>query len=102
VLPSLSILAEPPVAVVDGVVDARGTRALAEAYLQFLYTPQAQELIAKHHYRPRLEAAAAAHAQRFPTLELLPIDADFGGWQKAQTVHFSDGGEFDRLASAAR
>jgi sulfate transport system substrate-binding protein len=97
VVPSLSILAEPPVAIVDQVVDRRGTRAVAEAYLQFLYSAEGQEIVAQHHYRPRDAAVAARHQDRFPKLELFTIDAAFGGWQAAQKTHFSDGGTFDQL-----
>jgi len=97
VVPSLSILAEPPVSVVDKVVDKRGTRKVAEAYLQFLYTPQGQEIAAKNHYRPRDAAVAAKHAAEFPTVNLVTIDAAFGGWQKAQRTHFADGGTFDQI-----
>ena len=96
VAPSLSILAEPPVAVVDAVVARKGTQALAEAYVQGLYADEAQEIIAKHHYRPRNAAAAARHAAKFPQLELVTI-ADFGGWKAAQARHFADGGVFDRI-----
>jgi sulfate transport system substrate-binding protein len=102
VVPSVSILAEPPVAVVDKVVDRRGTRAVAEAYLEFLYTPEGQDLVARHHYRPRSAAAQAKYAARFPRLELLTIDADFGGWANAQAKHFSDGGLFDQVVENAR
>jgi len=102
VVPSVSILAEPPVAVVDGIVDANGTRAVAQAYLEFLYSPAAQELIAKHYYRPRLAAVAEKYAARFPTTKLLTIDADFGGWQRAQATHFNDGGLFDQLFDQTR
>jgi sulfate/thiosulfate transport system substrate-binding protein len=97
VVPSISILAEPPVAVVDNVVDRKGTRALAEAYLQFLYTPQGQEIIAKHHYRPRDPEVAAKYARRFADVRLFTIDEAFGGWQKAQPTHFADGGTFDQI-----
>ncbi len=97
VVPSLSILAEPPVALVDKVVLRHGTRAVAEAYLNYLYTPEAQELIAKHHYRPRDAAVAARHAAEFPKLELVTIDAAFGGWKKAQAAHFADGAAFDQI-----
>jgi sulfate/thiosulfate transport system substrate-binding protein len=96
VVPSLSILAEPPVALVDKVVDRRGTRTVAQAYLDFLYTPEAQEIAAKHYYRPGSEAVLARHASRFPRLDLLTIDA-FGGWGAAQKRHFDDGGVFDRM-----
>lgn len=98
IAPSLSILAEPPVAVVDRNVDRRGTRAVAEAYLQHLYSPTAQALAAKHYYRPRLpEHAAAEDLARFVQTELVTIEAEFGGWQKAQTTHFAEGGVFDQL-----
>jgi sulfate/thiosulfate transport system substrate-binding protein len=96
VTPSISILAEPPVAVVDAVVDRKGTRKVAEAYLQFLYSDAGQELIAKHHYRPTDPAIAAKHADQFPKLQLVTI-ADFGGWAKAQPAHFGDGGVFDQI-----
>jgi sulfate transport system substrate-binding protein len=97
VYPSVSILAEPPVAIVDKVVDKKGTRALAEAYLKYLYTPEAQEIEAKNYYRPRDPAVAKKYESVFPKLELLTIDQDFGGWQKAQTTHFKDGGVFDAI-----
>lgn len=102
VIPSLSILAEPPVALVDKVVDQKGTRPAAEAYLKYLYTPEAQELIAKHYYRPRDPAVAARHKARFPDIAMLTIDKDFGGWAKAQKTHFADGGEFDRIFKKAK
>lgn len=103
VYPSLSILAEPPVAVVDRNVDRRGTRALAEAYLQALYAPEGQALAAKHYYRPRDAAALAAAGDRFPRLELVTIDDPaFGGWQRAQARHFDDGGLFDRIYQPGR
>lgn len=97
VVPSISILAEPPVAVVDKNVDRRGTRAPAEAYLNFLYTPEAQEIIAKNHYRPRDKNVATKHAGEFAKLELFTVDSEFGGWQAAQTKHFADGGVFDGI-----
>ncbi len=97
VVPRLSILAEPPVAVVDAIVDRRGTRAVAEAYLAYLYTEEGQELAARHHYRPRNATVAARHAGRFTKVELVTIDAVFGGWSKAQPTHFGDGGTFDQL-----
>jgi sulfate/thiosulfate-binding protein len=97
VVPSLSILAEPPVAVVDKVVDKKGTRAVAQAYLEFLYTPEGQEIAAKNYYRPRLEAVAKKHAPSFPKISLITIDDVFGGWQKAQKTHFADGGLFDQI-----
>jgi sulfate/thiosulfate-binding protein len=99
VAPSLSILAEPSVAVVDGVVDKKGTRAAAEAYLRFLYTPQGQELAAKHHYRPRDVEVAKRFASAFPALTLFTI-ADLGGWEAAQRRHFDDGGVFDQVSVA--
>jgi len=97
VLPSLSILAEPPVTIVDSVVDKKGTRAIAQAYLEYLYGPEGQELAARNYYRPRLDAVARKHAATFPKLNLITIDAVFGGWQKAQKTHFADGGVFDRI-----
>jgi sulfate/thiosulfate-binding protein len=100
VLPSLSIVAEPPVAVVDGVVDRKGTRALAQAYLEFLYTPEGQEIAARHYYRPRLQAVARRHAGLFPKLTLVTIGEVFGGWQQAQKTHFADGGVFDQIYQA--
>jgi sulfate transport system substrate-binding protein len=96
VVPSVSILAEPPVALVDKVVDKRGTRALAESYLQFLYTPEAQEIAARFYFRPSLAEAAQRSQNRFPQLELMHIE-DFGGWTKVQKTHFSDGGVFDQI-----
>jgi len=97
VAPSLSILAEPPVAVVDKVVDKKGTRAAAQAYLQFLYSPEGQEIAAKHHYRPRDATVAAKYAGRFAAVKLFTIDEAFGGWQSAQRTHFADGGTFDQI-----
>lgn len=102
VYPPVSILAEPSVAVVDKVVDRRGSRALAEAYLQGLYTPEAQALAAQHFYRPRDEAALAAASNRFPRLEMVTVDNDFGGWAAAQKRHFDDGGSFDQAYRPAR
>ena len=99
VVPSLSIKAEPPVAVVDKVVDAKGTRKVAEAYLKFLYTPEAQKIIAKNYYRPaKPEDADAKDLARFPKLKLVSIDDPlFGGWAKTQPKHFDDGGIFDQI-----
>jgi sulfate transport system substrate-binding protein len=97
VSPSVSILAEPSVAVVDKVVDRRGTRAAAEAYLKYLYSEEGQEIAARHYYRPRLESVAAKHAAQFPKIALFTIDEAFGGWQKAQKTHFADGGTFDQI-----
>ena len=96
ITPSLSILAEPPVAVVDKVVDRKGTREVAQAYLEFLYTPEAQDIIGRHYYRPRDAAAAAKYSAKFPKIDLVTIE-DFGGWRKAQKDHFNDGGVFDRI-----
>nr|WP_311529790.1 sulfate ABC transporter substrate-binding protein [uncultured Ralstonia sp.] len=97
VVPSISILAEPPVAVVDKVTDKKGTRKAAEAYLKFLYTPQGQEIGAKNFYRPTDPTVAKKHESEFPKVKLVTIDDTFGGWQKAQKTHFADGGQFDQL-----
>jgi sulfate/thiosulfate transport system substrate-binding protein len=100
VVPSLSILAEPPVTVVDHVVDKYGTREVAEAYLEYLYSPAGQAIIAKHYYRPsQREGIDPADLERFPELELITIDEEFGGWQEAQHRHFVDGGVFDQIAT---
>lgn len=97
VTPSLSILAEPPVAIVDRVASRHGTQKVAEAYLKFLYTPEGQELAAKHYYRPRSAEVAAKHTGQFTQLKLVTVDGVFGGWQKAQKAHFADGGSFDQI-----
>jgi sulfate transport system substrate-binding protein len=97
VAPSLSILAEPPVSIVDKTVDARGTRAVATEYLKYLYSKEGQEIAAKHFYRPRDPEIAAKYAKQFPALNLVTIDAVFGGWAKAQATHFADHGTFDRI-----
>ena len=97
VYPSRSILAEPPVALVDRVVDKRGTRVVAQAYLAFLYSEQGQDIAGRDYYRPRSPAATAKYAAQFPKLNLFTIDDVFGGWRKAQTVHFADGGIFDQI-----
>lgn len=97
VSPSLSILAEPPVAVVDKVAKKRGNEAVAKAYLEFLYTPEAQKIIAQNYYRPRDKAALASATVQFTDINLITIDEIFGGWQKAQKTHFSDGGIFDQI-----
>ena len=97
VVPSMSILAEPPVAIVDKVVDRRGTRKVAEAYLQFLYSPEGQELAARHHFRPRNQAVLAKYASKFPRIRMVTIDQVFGGWAKAQVTHFADGALFDQI-----
>lgn len=102
VRPSLSILAEPPVAIVDTVVDRKGTRQLAEAYLQHLFTPEGQQLAAKYFYRPRDAAALEQYKAQFPDVQMFTIDAAFGGWQKAQADHFADGGSFDRISLGRR
>ncbi|MGH8188726.1 MAG: substrate-binding domain-containing protein, partial [Steroidobacteraceae bacterium] len=98
VVPSLSILAEPPVTVVDKVVLRRGTRELATAYLEHLYSPEGQEIIARHFYRPINEQVAAKYAQQFAKINLVTI-RDFGGWAAAQKKHFADGGVFDQIYS---
>lgn len=97
VVPTVSILAEPPVAIVDKNVDKHGTRKVAEAYLNYLYTPEGQELAAKHYYRPTDPKVAAAHEKDFPKVNLITIDEVFGGWKKAQPEHFGDGGTFDQI-----
>jgi sulfate/thiosulfate-binding protein len=97
VTPSLSILAEPPVALVDKVVDKRGTRKQAQAYLDYLYSPEGQEIAAKNYYRPRDAAVAARYTKQFSAVKLFTIDDLFGGWRSAQKVHFDDGGQFDQL-----
>jgi len=97
VAPSLSILTEPPVAVVDKVVDRRGTRKAAEAYVNYLYSDAGQEIIAKNFYRPINPKIAAKYAAQYPKLNLVTVDNTFGGWQKAQKDHFADGGSFDQL-----
>jgi sulfate/thiosulfate transport system substrate-binding protein len=97
VSPPVSILAEPPVAVVDRVVRKHGTEAAARAYLEFLYSEEGQEIAARNFYRPRSEKAAARHADVFPRVDLFTIEALFGGWQKAQKTHFNDGGIFDQI-----
>jgi sulfate/thiosulfate transport system substrate-binding protein len=101
VVPSVSILAEPPIAIVDKVVDKKGTRKAAEAYLAFLYSDEGQEIAAKHYYRPRNEKVAAKYAAQFPKVALVSVAESFGGWQKAQKTHFADGGSFDRLYQPA-
>ncbi len=101
VVPSISILAEPPVSIVDKNVDRHGTRAMAQAYLEYLYTPEGQEIAARNFYRPRLKAVADKYAAQFPQLKLFSID-QFGGWQKVQKMHFSDGGVFDQIYQPAR
>jgi sulfate/thiosulfate-binding protein len=97
VAPSLSILAEPPVTMVDKVAKRKGTAAVAKAYLEFLYTPEGQEIAARNFYRPRNAAVAAKYAGQFPKLSLITVDEVFGGWAKAQRTHFADGGVFDQI-----
>jgi sulfate transport system substrate-binding protein len=102
VIPSLSILAEPPVAWVDKTVNKRGTRALAQAYLEYLYAAEGQEIAAKHFFRPRLDSVAQKYAATFPKIDLFTIDEVFGGWQSAQKTHFDEGGVFDQIIGARR
>ncbi len=97
VVPSASILAEPPVAVVDANVDRHGTRRAAEAFLAYLYSPEGQEIAARNYYRPRLPEVAQRHAERFPQIRLFTVDEIFGGWRQAQATHFADGGIFDQI-----
>nr|WP_302598738.1 sulfate ABC transporter substrate-binding protein [uncultured Cellulosilyticum sp.] len=97
VVPSMSILAQPPVAIVDEVVDDKGTREVTTAYLNYLYTPEGQEIIAKNYYRPINEEIAKKYADTFPSLKLVTVDEVFGGWQNAQKTHFADGGIFDAI-----
>src|SRR3569623_880372 len=102
VVPSVTILAEPPVALIDKNVDKHGTRAAAQAYLDYLYSAEGQEIAAKNFYRPRLEAVASKYAQQFPKVNSFTIDDVFGGWQKAQKVHFADGGLFDQIYAVGK
>jgi len=102
VVPSVSILAEPTVSIVDKVVEKHKTRAVAQAYLEYLYTPQGQEIAAKNYYRPRLKSVAAKYAKQFGKVHLFTIDEEFGGWQKAQKTHFADGAVFDQIYQSAR
>jgi sulfate/thiosulfate transport system substrate-binding protein len=102
VVPSLSILAEPPVAWVDVVTRRKGTSEVAKAYLEYLYTPEAQEIIAKNYYRPSLPEIAAKYAKKYPTPELVTIEKDFGGWKATHAKHFSDGGIFDQIYQPGR
>jgi sulfate/thiosulfate-binding protein len=97
VAPPVSILAEPSVALVDAVVDKRGTRDMARAYLEHLYSPEGQEIAARNHYRPRDKAVAAKYAETFAAVQLFTIDEAFGGWENAQKAHFADGGTFDQI-----
>jgi sulfate transport system substrate-binding protein len=102
IVPSVSILAEPPVAVVDKNVDKKGTRKAAEEYLKFLYTPEAQEIIARNYFRPRDPQVRAKYKGQFKNVPLLTIDRNFGGWAKTQALHFNDGGLFDQIYEAAK
>jgi sulfate transport system substrate-binding protein len=102
VLPSVSILAEPPVAVVEGVAKRRGTTEVAKAYLEFLYTEEGQDIVGRHYYRPRLETALAKYADRFAQVRMFTVDEVFGGWRAAQRTHFSEGGTFDRIYQGGR
>jgi sulfate/thiosulfate-binding protein len=97
VYPSVSVLAEPPVSIVDKVVDRKGTREIATAYLEYLYTPEGQEIAAKNFYRPRLAEVADKYTKQFPKIELFTVDDAFGGWTKAQKTYFDDGGIFDQI-----
>jgi sulfate transport system substrate-binding protein len=102
VVPSISILAEPPVAVVDKVAAKHKTAAVAKAYLEYLYTPEGQEIAARHHYRPRDQAVAAKYANSFAKTTLFTIDKVFGGWMTTHKTHFADGGVFDQIYKPAR
>ncbi len=102
VVPSITILAEPSVAIVDKFVDKHGTRTVAEAYLEFLYTPEGQAIAAKNGYRPRDATVAAKYAAKFPAVPTFTVDAAFGGWQKAHAAHFADGGSFDSIYTPGR
>ena len=102
VIPSLSILAEPPVTWVDKVVRRRGTEAVAKAYLEYLYSPEGQEIAARHYYRPRLESVARKHSAMFPPMTTFTVDEVFGGWQAAQKAHFNEGGSFDQIQQSSR
>ncbi len=97
VVPTLSILAEPPVALVDTVADRKGTRALAQAYLEFLYAPEGQAIAARHYYRPRSQEALAQARVTFAPVKLVTVDGEFGGWDKAHAAHFADGASFDQV-----
>ncbi len=102
VVPSVSILTEPTVSVVEKVASKRGTRAIAQAYLEYLYTPEAQEIIAKHYYRPTLESVAAKYANQFPKVPLFTLAEIVGDWRKTQKIHFADGGVFDQIYQPGR
>jgi sulfate transport system substrate-binding protein len=102
VAPAVSILAEPPVALVDKFVDKHNTRGVAQAYLEYLYTPAAQEIAARHYFRPRLASVASKYDRTFSKVSLFTIDEVFGGWTVAQKTHFADGGTFDRIYQAGK
>jgi sulfate/thiosulfate-binding protein len=102
VVPSVSILAEPPVTLVDKVADKRGTRTVAQAYLEYLYSDEGQDIAGKHYYRPFDPQALSKYAAQFPQVSLFTIDEVFGGWQKAQKIHFADGGVFDQIFQPTR
>jgi sulfate transport system substrate-binding protein len=102
VAPSISILAEPPVAVVDKVAGKHGTREVAKAYLEHLYSETGQEIAARHFYRPRLASVSAKYAARLPKVNLVTVDEMFGGWKKAHAVHFADGALFDQIYQPGR
>ena len=101
VRPSVSVLAEPPVALLDAVVDRKGSRAVAEAYLEYLYSDEGQDIVARHFFRPSNAAVLARYAEQFPPMRLFTVDEVFGGWSAAQAEHFNDGGTYDRLFAAA-
>jgi sulfate transport system substrate-binding protein len=101
VWPSISVLAEPPVALVDSVVDRKGTRAVAEAYLDYLYTPEGQDIVARNFFRPTNAEVAGRYLEQFPKIRMFTVDDVFGGWARAQAEHFADGGIYDRLFQAA-
>ena len=101
VRPSVSILAEPPVALIDSVVDRKGTRAVAQGYLDYLYSPEGQDIVARNFFRPSDPAVLARYAEQFPPMRLFTVDAVFGGWARAQAEHFADGGIYDRIFLAA-
>jgi sulfate transport system substrate-binding protein len=102
ITPPLTILAEPPVTWVDKLVKRHGTQEVAEEYLKYLYTPEGQEIAAKHFYRPRLEAVAQKYAEKFPKVKTFTVDEVFGGWQNAHKTHFGDGGVFDQIQQGNR
>jgi sulfate transport system substrate-binding protein len=101
VRPSVSVLAEPPVALIDSVVDRKGTRAVAEAYLDYLYSPEGQDICARNFFRPTDPEVAARYGEQFPEIRLFTVDGVFGGWARAQAEHFADGGSYDKLFQAA-